>query len=54
MTPLITAAGAWTLVQTNAPVPSGASSLAVRLVILKSFRSAAFQAKFDNVLVKSQ
>ena len=54
MTPLLTDPGHWELAQVTASVPSGAMSLAVRLVVQKSFRTSAFQAQFDNILVKSQ
>jgi hypothetical protein len=44
--------GAWTVLDGSFPVPAGTGSLRVRLATLKPFSAAAFQARFDNVLLE--
>jgi len=45
---LTSAASAWTQVGESVTAPSDAHSLAVRLVVLKSFRTVAVQSFFDD------
>jgi hypothetical protein len=45
---------AWKLVQGTTSTPTGTQSMAVRLVAMKTFRAAAFQILFDDLLLKAQ
>lgn len=49
---MVTATDSWKTVQGATATPISAQSMAVRLVVSKTFRSMAFEAYFDNVLVK--
>jgi len=52
--PLLTAAGAWSIVSGTMTAPAGAASLRVRLVVQKPYTAPILQALFDNVLVRPQ
>ncbi|MEP6652023.1 MAG: hypothetical protein ABJA82_01610 [Myxococcales bacterium] len=51
---LITGTNAWTGVPGTVGSPATAHSMAVRLVVAKTFRAPAFQAYFDNVSLTPQ
>jgi hypothetical protein len=51
---LVTTADAWTSIGGSLTVPEFAHSMAVRLVVQKTFRGAAAQAFFDNLSLVGQ
>ena len=53
-TPRVTQGGVWREVGGAAVGPRGAGSMAVRLVVVKPFRSEPTKALFDNILLKAR
>lgn len=53
-TNVIEEAGAWKHVQGSGVAPEGIGSMSIRLLTIKSFKEAKFQAKFDNVLLQKR
>lgn len=51
--PLMGATDVWLTTQLTKTAPPGTTSMAVKLVVVKAFRSDPLQALFDNVLVRS-
>jgi hypothetical protein len=51
---LVEAAGVWTHVQGSGLAPEGIGSMSIRVLTIKSFKEAKFQAQFDNVLLQKR
>jgi hypothetical protein len=52
LAPLVVTAASWVTLQGMAMAPTGAQSVAVRLLVQKPYNQAATTARFDNVLFK--
>ncbi|HYQ17317.1 MAG TPA: hypothetical protein VEQ58_16205 [Polyangiaceae bacterium] len=50
----IVSTDSWTTLSGSHVVADGVSSMQVRLTVTKPYRSASFEVRFDNVLVKAQ
>ncbi len=51
---LVDEAGAWKHVEGSGVAPEGIGSMSIRLLTVKSYKEAQFQARFDNVLLQKR
>ena len=51
---LVVDAGAWEHVQGSGTAPEGIGSMSIRVLTIKSYKEASFQARFDNVLLQKK